>query len=104
MEKSIEVEQDLFVCSLCDLHAPYRYYGSKPKGSRKVVFIEEVYVMDNPFSQDKELLVLGGHCSICNCCVCVDETCSLFHGKRFCTSCIQRDDGSIPHELRNKSI
>lgn len=39
--------------------------------------------MEDPFSADRGILQLGGHCSVCNRVVCVDEKCSMYYTQRY---------------------
>ncbi|XP_053055499.1 cysteine-rich DPF motif domain-containing protein 1 isoform X1 [Acinonyx jubatus] len=62
----------VFKCQLCALTAPYSYVGQKPPDTQSVVFLEESYVMKDPFTSDKgRFLVLGSQCSLCSRLVCV---------------------------------
>ncbi|XP_065685423.2 cysteine-rich DPF motif domain-containing protein 1 isoform X1 [Patagioenas fasciata] len=90
-----------FTCQLCDLTAPYTYYGQKPPNTRSIVLLEECYVMKDPFTPDKDkFLILGSHCSLCNRSVCVGTECSLFYSKRFCLPCVNENIKAFPLEIQ----
>ncbi|XP_043944198.1 cysteine-rich DPF motif domain-containing protein 1 isoform X2 [Protopterus annectens] len=62
-----------FECQLCGFTAPYSYYGQKPPNSRSIVFLEECFIMKDPFTPEKgKFLILGSHCSLCNKITCVN--------------------------------
>ncbi|NXX41310.1 CDPF1 protein, partial [Tricholaema leucomelas] len=90
-----------FTCQLCDLTAPYTYYGQKPPNAHSLVILEDSYVMKDPFTPDKSrFLILGSHCSLCGRSVCVDAECSLFYSKRFCLPCVKKNLKAFPLEIQ----
>ncbi|NWQ77738.1 CDPF1 protein, partial [Columbina picui] len=90
-----------FTCQLCDLTAPYTYYGQKPPNTLSIVLLEECYVMKDPFTPDKDkFLILGSHCSLCSRSVCVGTECSLFYSKRFCLPCVNENIKAFPLEIQ----
>ncbi|KAM7055779.1 LOW QUALITY PROTEIN: cysteine-rich DPF motif domain-containing protein 1 [Acridotheres tristis] len=63
-----------FRCELCELSAPYTYYGQTPPNSTSVVLLEKAYVMKDPITPDKDkFLIVGSHCSLCTRAVCVGK-------------------------------
>ncbi|XP_032058819.1 cysteine-rich DPF motif domain-containing protein 1 isoform X1 [Aythya fuligula] len=61
-----------FKCQLCGLTAPYTYYGQKPPNTCSIELLEDCYVMKDPFTPDKEkILILGSLCSLCGLSVCI---------------------------------
>uniref|UniRef100_A0A8C3C2G5 Cysteine-rich DPF motif domain-containing protein 1 n=1 Tax=Cairina moschata TaxID=8855 RepID=A0A8C3C2G5_CAIMO len=90
-----------FKCQLCGLTAPYMYYGQKPPNTRSVELLEDCYVMKDPFTPDKEkILILGSLCSLCGLSVCVGAECSLFYSKRFCLPCMNENLQAFPLEIQ----
>ncbi|XP_018610503.2 cysteine-rich DPF motif domain-containing protein 1 [Scleropages formosus] len=92
-----------FLCELCGLTAPFSYFGQKPPSTRAVVFLEECFVMKDPFSPEKEkFLILGSSCSLCHRTVCVGTDCSLFYSKRFCLHCVNKYLDQFPQQIRTE--
>ncbi|XP_014734370.1 PREDICTED: cysteine-rich DPF motif domain-containing protein 1 [Sturnus vulgaris] len=61
-----------FRCELCELSAPYTYYGQTPPNSTLIQLLEKAYVMKDPITPDKDkFLIVGFHCSLCTRAVCV---------------------------------
>ncbi|NXD16854.1 CDPF1 protein, partial [Nothocercus nigrocapillus] len=90
-----------FKCQLCDLTAPYTYYGQNPPNTCSIVLLEESYVMKDPFTPDNDtFLILGSHCSLCSRLVCVGTECSLFYSKRFCLPCVNENLEAFPFEIQ----
>ncbi|KAM9205851.1 cysteine-rich DPF motif domain-containing protein 1 isoform 1-T3 [Mergus octosetaceus] len=90
-----------FKCQLCGLTAPYTYYGQKPPNTRSIELLEDCYVMKDPFTPDKEkILILGSLCSLCGLSVCVGAECSLFYSKRFCLPCVNENLQAFPLEIQ----
>ncbi|XP_041111220.1 cysteine-rich DPF motif domain-containing protein 1 [Polyodon spathula] len=97
--------QGVFGCELCGLSTPFSYYGQKPPNTSSIVFLEECYVMKDPFSPEKEkFLVIGSHCSLCRKRVCVGTECGLFYTKRFCMQCIKVHLEEFPQEVQQELI
>uniref|UniRef100_A0A0N5AJ60 Cysteine-rich DPF motif domain-containing protein 1 n=1 Tax=Syphacia muris TaxID=451379 RepID=A0A0N5AJ60_9BILA len=118
-----------FVCSICGLNAKCRYGNVKVNGRTYVIlhnytYKEEVYYMMDPFrnrshadkrrlaveksleksGQDNtfnilDFFVIGALCALCGQPVCIDELCSMFYGKTFCTSCINKQKEYFPKEI-----
>lgn len=93
---------DIFICSFCSLKERYDYKGARPPFARQLVYLEECYIMKDPFSLPNrgEILVLGANCSICDLAVCME--CSIFYTKRFCLKCASSNMQNLPPELHNK--
>ncbi|NXM47451.1 CDPF1 protein, partial [Gymnorhina tibicen] len=90
-----------FRCELCELSAPYTYYGRMPPNSRSHEPLEEAYVMKDPFTPDKDkFLFAGSHCSLCSRAVCIGADCSLFYSKRFCLPCVKENLNAFPLEIQ----
>ncbi|XP_046741103.1 cysteine-rich DPF motif domain-containing protein 1 [Diprion similis] len=93
---------ETFQCSFCGLAERYDYKGCKPPFARTVTYLEECYIMKDPFSLPNrgEILVLGSDCGVCTKPVCLG--CSLFFIKRFCQACAEQEMSSLPVQLHSK--
>ncbi|KAF4759268.1 cysteine-rich, DPF motif domain containing 1 [Perkinsus olseni] len=100
-----------FLCCLCGFKCRYDYVGQSPPyvDSSDMVFLEEVYSLQSPFSgsklsshvevplltglsaTDSPVIVLGAECSCCGRKVCTDAACSVFYKKRYCRECVMKD-------------
>lgn len=116
-----------FTCARCGLTENCRY-GAVEISARTHTYRyqEEVYYMLDPFrnrskmderrlaptksgikSRNAEnrapcildIFVLGALCSICGQPVCIDELCSVFYSKTFCTVCVAREKAHLPKEI-----
>jgi len=94
--------KQVFVCSVCGLTEDYDYFGTKPPFCKSIVFFEESYVMQDPFSprggNKNNFLLLGSNCALCSKMTCQD--CSLFFTRRICSVCSQSHSHLLPEELR----
>ena len=90
-----------FVCSICDLVAPYEHFSNLPpkRASKKIKFREECYSVMDPFRPPNQRLplVVGGKCSECERDVCM--ACSLYYSRRFCVKCVRKYREEFPKEL-----
>lgn len=95
-------ERKTFACSFCTLNEKYDYRGTKPPFQKHVIYLEECYVMKDPFTalNQREALVLGGDCYFCKKSVCLD--CSIFYTKRFCKICALDNIQDLPLQLHKK--
>ncbi|NXM16011.1 CDPF1 protein, partial [Ploceus nigricollis] len=90
-----------FKCELCELSAPYTYYGWTSPNSHWIVPLEEAYVMKDPFTPDKDkFLIIRSHCSLCSRAVCVGTDCYLFYSKIFCLPCVKENLKAFPFEIQ----
>lgn len=91
-----------FICSSCKLMEKFNYKGTKPPFARNILYLEECYVMKDPFSLPGrgEVLVLGGDCSLCQKAIC--SACSIFYTKRFCKDCANDNLKNFPPQLQTK--
>lgn len=84
-------EKKTFECSACHMSEKYDYFGKNPPFCKSIVFVDESYVMRDPFTSSSEnnmnFLLLGSNCAICNSPVC--QECSLFYTRRICSKCSQ---------------
>lgn len=92
----------IFTCSYCSLEEKFDYKGAKPPFARQLVYLEDCYIMKDPFSLPNkgEVLVLGADCSVCNKPVCLG--CSIFFAKRFCSKCATDNIQYLPPQLHAK--
>ncbi|XP_019624343.1 PREDICTED: cysteine-rich DPF motif domain-containing protein 1-like [Branchiostoma belcheri] len=96
-------KQGDFVCSLCNVSAPFDYLGTTPPFAKSIVLLEMAFVMKDQFSQGKEgHLVLGANCCLCGKCVCLGQNCSLFYTKRFCLPCVLQNIQEFPLEIQDE--
>ncbi|MFH4980336.1 hypothetical protein AB6A40_007045 [Gnathostoma spinigerum] len=114
-----------FTCHICGMHERCRF-GPIAVNSRTHTYkyAEEVYYLMNPFrnrnkvdekriSEDNkssgtrqsnsvtifDFFVIGSLCAICGQSVCVDEACSVFYSKTFCSQCVLRERQYFPEEI-----
>jgi hypothetical protein len=96
--------RETFVCSLCNLTEKYDYFGRKPPFCKAVVFVDDSYVMRDPFSSSRDnnanFLLLGSNCAVCSKPVC--QECSLFFTRRICSICSKEKINLLPEELRKR--
>ncbi|KAI0216289.1 hypothetical protein LSAT2_031678 [Lamellibrachia satsuma] len=62
--------------------------------------LEEAYMKRDPFTEQKQCIVLGSHCTLCRKTVCVSPRCSLFYTKRFCIKCAMKHLAEFPEEIQ----
>jgi len=95
-------ETFIFACCVCDLKERYDYKGARPPFARQLLYLEECYVMRDPFSLPNrgEALVLGADCSKCKRAVCL--ACSIYYTKRFCSECASNELHNLPVQLHGK--
>lgn len=91
-----------FTCQLCRLKEKYDYVGTKPPFARPVTFLEDCYIMRDPFSAVNrgQVLILGAHCHYCEIAVCMD--CSMFYVNRICAKCLCNKKSEFPSNLQGK--
>ncbi|XP_032077910.1 cysteine-rich DPF motif domain-containing protein 1 isoform X1 [Thamnophis elegans] len=101
-KKRESARMETFECELCGLSAPFSYYGHKPPNAYSVTLLEDCYVMNDPFTPDKDrFLILGARCSRCHKRVCAGPDCSLFYSKRFCLPCVKAHITEFPVEIED---
>lgn len=94
-----------FKCATCGLSEVCHYYGLKPPFAKRTVeFVEDTFVMLDPFSPREKgkanFLIIGGNCGTCGNVSCVD--CSVFYHKRFCRDCAHLHIDQLPTEVQAK--
>ena len=97
-----------FECGQCGLAEMCQYFGTKPPFTKNTLeFLEEVYVMIDPFKPRQsrfasDYLVLGGCCSSCSVEVCQD--CSVYFTKRFCIKCAEFNINEFPKDVQSRIV
>lgn len=86
------------------------YFGKVPPFTKNIEFLEDSYVMRDPFSPPPSkhgsrsfteyFIVLGTHCVLCRNVVCRD--CSLFYKSTFCFPCAESRIKEFPLEIQSK--
>jgi len=94
----------VFTCNICKSEFPYEYFGTKPPFHPRVIFLEEVYAMKDPFTPEPKPLCLGSLCSLCQSSVCVSPKCSLFYTKRFCFQCVKDNLEEFPDQIQKEYL
>ena len=94
----------VFKCTKCGLEEHYTYKGREPPFAKKIRILEEGYIIRDPFSppNQKQFLLLGSDCKICNNMICQSSECSIFYTKRFCRSCAEQNIHFFPDEVQAK--
>lgn len=97
-------EGGTFTCYKCQLTERYSYYGRTPGFLKKMVFLENCYVIPNPFVArgSEDFIVLGSNCCACDQSVCQGAQCSVFYTKRFCRDCAKANIGELPAQVALK--
>lgn len=93
-----------FHCQGCGLTETYHYYGRKPPFHKGVTFLEDCYLLRDPFQSDSggSFLLLGAECTACSRVVCQATTCSIFYTKRFCVNCANATIEEFPPEMHQR--
>lgn len=93
-----------FTCGVCGLTELYHYYGRKPPFHKGVTFLEDCYLLQDPFRSETagSFLLLGAECSACSTVVCQAATCSIFYTKRFCIPCASASMQEFPTEVQTR--
>ncbi|CAL7951044.1 unnamed protein product [Xylocopa violacea] len=102
VQDSKENTTGVFKCSYCSLEERFDFKGIKPPFARQLNYLEECYIMKDPFSLPNkgEVLVLGSDCNFCKRPVCLG--CSIYFGKRFCLKCASIHVQNLPSQLHSK--
>lgn len=93
-----------FLCEVCGLTESYNYYGCKPPFHKDITFLENCYMMKDPFQSagTKSFLLLGSECVACKRVVCQASSCSIFYTKRFCLDCARSSIEEFPPEMQKR--
>lgn len=99
-----------FICKGCNLSESVHFFGKKPSFVKNIEFLEDTYVMKDPFSQPptrngkrsftEYYIAIGSNCAICNSSFCKD--CSIYYSKTFCFSCAYHEVHQFPLEVQGK--
>eukprot|EP01114_Cavostelium_apophysatum_P001445 TRINITY_DN11246_c0_g1_i2.p1 TRINITY_DN11246_c0_g1~~TRINITY_DN11246_c0_g1_i2.p1 ORF type:complete len:112 (-),score=0.03 TRINITY_DN11246_c0_g1_i2:139-432(-) len=65
-----DFQKKSFVCHICQFETFYDYFGQKPPFHPRVVFLEDCYVLKDPFTNFGSTntahgLCLGSRCAVC---------------------------------------
>ncbi|KAE8746372.1 hypothetical protein FOCC_FOCC006867 [Frankliniella occidentalis] len=103
-DKPEEDPGGLVSCSSCNFEERYHYKGKEPPFARAFVFLEDGYIIRDPFSPpgNRQCLLIAGDCSMCGKAVCCSNECSLFYVKRFCLKCVRVNIGYFPSQVTAK--
>ena len=103
-------EKIKFLCKECGMSELVDYYGKKPSFTKNIEFIEDSFIMKDPFSAPptrhskrsytEYFLVIGSNCRICEATFCKD--CSIFFEKTFCYRCAYNHVTEFPLEIQSK--
>lgn len=101
-----------FVCKICDFKMPCEYKGKTPRFAKNIQFIEECYVIQDPFSPPpghlsskstcEHFIVMGSDCTYCGRSVCQLNSCSIFYRKTYCSDCAYQLLPTFPVEVQSK--
>ncbi|XP_017757410.1 PREDICTED: cysteine-rich DPF motif domain-containing protein 1 [Eufriesea mexicana] len=102
VQDSKDTASPIFKCCCCSLEERFDFKGLKPPFARQLTYLEECYIMKDPFSLPNkgEVLVLGADCNFCKKPVCLG--CSIYFGKRFCSRCASTNIQNLPSQLHSK--
>lgn len=97
-------EGGIFTCMKCGLQECYFYKGKNPPFNKKILFLEDSYMMKDPFSppNKNQFLLLGSDCTLCKKPVCQSSDCSVFYTRRFCRSCAEENLNYFPVTMQIK--
>lgn len=97
-----------FTCALCGLSEKCIYKGKEPMFNKQLVFLNDCYIIKDPFSPPNkgQILILGSDCSVCLKPVCQSPECSFFYEKSFCRECTYTHINSfpLPVQLKLKAV
>ncbi|KAK7868148.1 hypothetical protein R5R35_003024 [Gryllus longicercus] len=90
-----------FTCYRCGLSEHYDFKGKKTPYSRWIELNEDGYIMQDPFSTNRnDFLLLGSDCSVCEKTICQSPNCSVYYMKRFCLPCAQTCLNKFPSAVQ----
>mmetsp|Transcript_51100 Transcript_51100/g.102635 ORF Transcript_51100/g.102635 Transcript_51100/m.102635 type:complete len:130 (+) Transcript_51100:18-407(+) len=87
-------------CSVCQSVYPYDYFGRRPPYAPSYTFLEDAYLLKDPFTDaaTNGVVCVGSRCGACATDVCASAECSIFYSSRLCARCIN----SEPYRLSEK--
>lgn len=96
-----EVLRNNMKCSECILSYPYDYFGRRPPFAPDFTFLEESFLIKDPFSDlmANSVLCVGGVCGLCEQIVCSSQRCSLFYSVRICGKCVRGNIDNVKEKL-----
>ncbi|ESO00108.1 hypothetical protein HELRODRAFT_83641 [Helobdella robusta] len=95
------MEKNTFFCFFCKVSVKFDYFGKDPSFFKNINVKEDVYIMRDPFTNERNsYIILGSHCSSCQKVVCVSTDCSLFYCQRYCLPCSLENFDVFPKEIQ----
>ena len=91
--------QCLFRCIQCSLEVKALRFGRSMPQVPNVLFLEDCYLITDPFDASRQPLCVGSHCSVCQSAVCASPSCSVFYTARFCRRCVELHRSRFPAEV-----
>jgi hypothetical protein len=87
-------------CSVCQASYPYDYFGRRPPFAPSFTFLEDSFLLKDPFSDAiaNAVVCVGSRCGACWTTVCASPGCSIFYSVRMCAVCVNDE----PHRLCEK--
>ena len=108
--EQIEDEKIQFLCKECGMSELVHYYGKSPPFVKNIEFLEDCYVMKDPFSVPPSrhgkrsfteyFINIGSNCIFCSESFCKD--CSIFYSSTFCFRCAYEKVSQFPLEIQSK--
>ncbi|XP_050429412.1 cysteine-rich DPF motif domain-containing protein 1 [Adelges cooleyi] len=97
-------ERPIFQCRNCGMTEQYDCFGNRVPFNRNVKTIADVYIARDPFSprSQRQYLILGSVCSMCDKDVCLKPECSIFYSKYFCSNCARTHIKNFPTKIQEK--
>ena len=96
------VRRRTLTCQICRGDYPIDYFGRRPPYAPAYTFLEDAYLLRDPFAElaANAVICVGGICGNCDQDVCAAPECSLFYSKRFCARCVHgSSNGEEPRSL-----
>lgn len=109
-QDQVDEEKIQFLCRECKMSELVNYYGKTPPFVKNLEFLEDAYIMRDPFSVPPSrhgkrsfteyFINIGADCSLCRESFCKD--CSLFYNATFCYRCAYENVAQFPLEIQSK--
>jgi hypothetical protein len=109
-QDQVEEEKIQFMCNECKMSELVHYHGKSPPFVKNVEFLEDAYIMKDPFSAPPSrhgtrsfteyFINIGANCAICRESFCKD--CSIFYSSTFCYRCAYENVSQFPLEIQSK--
>jgi hypothetical protein len=104
IKSETKVEVKYFQCEICALRESYDYFGNDPPFVKQYKFLENAYVIEDPFVPPKqgEFIILGTQCIKCGKNVCKDTNCSFYYDGTYCIYCAKNYSNTFPQNVQEK--